>query len=1133
MKKKCIDACGIYGHIRKFLFVMKLTALLFFMGLMTLSASTYSQAKKISLDLANVSVLEVFNQIESQSDFVFIYKNEAIDLNQKVNLKVENSTVDKILKIILQQSGATFQIVDKQIIITPNHSIASSGSSGQNIELNLPEPQKKEISGTVKDSKGAALPGTSVSVKGTTIGGITDANGSFRLSVPMDAKTLVFSFIGMVSQEKSIEKSSFFNIILAEQNFDVGEVVVTALGIEKSKKSLTYSTQQVNMDELTTNKDLNLGNALTSKVAGVSVTSSSGASGVSGDALIVIRGNRSITNGNQPLIVIDGIPMSTGGGGLSGINTDDVQSMNVLKGPAASALYGSAANNGVIVVTTKKGKKGDAKVEFNSSSMFDLPYLYPKFQNQYAQGADGKYNNTTEYLSWGPKMTGQTVTNWTGEDIQLNPQPNNIKDFFRTGYNLVNTFSYSVGTDKMNAYFSYTNTLAQGILSDNKMQRHNVNFRLDGELLKNLKMDFKITYHNKEVDDQPVTGDDLFSPMFNLIKMPRSIRTVDIKKYSYIDAAGSMQQNSWHPTSTNNVNPYWSMYGYENPSSGNSVNSLISLRYDFASWLYLQVRGSLSSSNADYEQKTYWDTPYIFAGHGNYVTQFAKGRAYDSDFLLAFNKKIGEKFNLGLNVGAEINDSKSRNQKSEAQGLNTENKFSLAYAEKPITSDGESRIQKQSVYGMGQLSYHDYLYLDVTARNDWSSTLPSPYDYFYPSVGLTGVVSDMVKLPDFVTFAKLRGSYAEVGNDAGWAQTLQTYRAEAKGPAGIIYPSSTRMPVNLIPEKSKSWEAGADLRFLKNRLSLDLTWYKSNTYNQLVKIASVATSGYSTAWKNCGNVQNTGVELMLSATPIEKPGFSWDLNLNFTKNKNKVIELDKNLEAYEISSPNLSIGETWIQKGRPYGEVYTRGFIRNANGQVVVDASGMPKIDATENPTPSLYLGNFNYDWTSSITNSFHYKNWFMSFLIDLNYGGVRGSSTDAMMLMCGTSKASLVGREDGILIDGVFADGTKNNIKINAEAYYRNVGGRISNGCGELFSHEATNSRLRELSVGYTIPLKSNVVKALKVSATGRNLFYIYNGCEWFDPDVSYDITKNGQGSESAFLPGARTFGFNIKLTL
>ena len=1113
------------GNLKKILLVMKLCIIILFISLVTASAKTsYSQSTKFSLNLENVTVKELFEKIESSSEFIFVYYDDIINVNEEVSVKTDNQSVEEVLAEAFKSSGNTFKVFDRQIVIAKKESTPAEMEA-----LLTQQPQKKELKGTVTDTKGLPLPGVSIVVKGTTVGITTDAGGNFNLMVPTDSKTLVFSFVGMITQEVVIGDRRDFSVMLSENKLALDEVVVTALGIVKSKKSLTYSTQEVNMDELTTNKDINLGNALASKVAGVSVTNSSGASGVSGDALIIIRGNRSITNGNQPLIVVDGIPYSTGGGGLSGINPDDVQSMNVLKGPTASALYGSAANNGVIVVTTKKGKKGTSQVEFNSSSMFDFPYLYPEFQNEYAQGATGIYNPTTEYLSWGPKMTGQAVTDWTGKQTTLTPQKNNVKDFFRTGYNLVNTFSYSFGNEKINTYFSYTNTSAQGTLADNQMQRNNINLRLDAELIKNLKIDFKITYHSQDVKDQPVVGDDLFSPMFNLAKMPRSIRTQDIKQSSYIDETGSRQQNSWFPASTNNVNPYWSMDGYENPSSGNSLNSFVSLRYDFASWLYLQARGGLSSGNSAYEKKTYWDTPYIFAGHGNYITEYSRGRTYNSDILLSFTKKLPKDFTLGLNLGAEIRDSKSTSLKSEAQGLNTENKFSLAFAEKPITSNGESRIQKQSVYGTGQLSFRNYLFLDVTARNDWSSTLPAPFDYFYPSVGLTGIVSDMIKLPDYISFLKLRGSYAEVGNDAGWAQTLQTFKGEAVGPAGIIYPQSIRMAVNLIPEKSKSWEAGAELKLFKNRLSVDFTWYKSNTYNQLVKIASVPSSGFSEAWMNCGNIENKGIELMVNATPIKQTNFSWNVNLNFAKNKNKVIKLSDNLHRYEINAPNLSIGETWIIEGKPYGEVLTRGFIRNSKGEVVVDAQGKPKIESEA----SLYLGNFNYDWTSGITNSFQYKNWNMSFLIDLNYGGVRGSSTEAMMLMCGTSKASLVGRETGIIVDGVFENGTKNNIKINAEDYYRNVGGRISNGCGELFSHDATNSRLRELSVGYTFPLKSDVVKSLRLSATGRNLFYIYNDCGWFDPDVSYDITRNGQGAESAFLPGVRTLGFNIKLTL
>ncbi len=1105
-----------FPHLKKLLLVMKLTIgviiLFVFQATAAISQNTVS-----SIHANNMALDRFFSEIEKQTSVKFLYRYDNI-AGKQVSVDVDNVSVENLLDIALRGQGLSYSKKSNNLIVI------SSLESNQ---------QSKKISGTVTDEAGLPLPGVTILIKGTTSGTVTDMDGKFSMNIPGSQSVFVFSFVGYTPQEISVGAQSNYNIVMKEEEHAIDEVVVTALGIVRSKKTLTYATQEVNVNELSTNKDINLGNALAGKIAGVNVTASSGASGVSGDALVIIRGNRSITNGNQPLIVVDGIPYSTGGGGLSGINTDDVQSINVLKGPSASALYGSAANNGVIVVTTKKGQKGKAQVEFNSSSNFDVPYLYPEFQNEYAQGAGGNYSPTMETSSWGPKMTGQTVTSWTGEQVKLTPQPDNVKDLFRTGYNLVNSFSYIVGDEKLNAYFSYTNTSAQGVLEDNKMQRHNLNLRLGAEIIKNLKMDFKVTYHNREVKDMPVVGDDLFSPMFNLIKMPRSIRTADIEDAYYFDEAGSRQQLSWCPESTTNVNPYWSMAGYENPSSSNSINSFLSLRYDFTDWLYLQVRGGLSSGSSDWEKKTYWDTPYINAGYGNYETEFSKGRTYNGDVLLSFNKKISKDFNLNINLGAEIRDNKGRNLKSEAGGLGTENKFALAFARYLKSEDGESHTQKQSVYGMGQLSFRECLFLDVTARNDWSSTLPAPYDYFYPSVGLTGIISDMIELPEFFTFAKLRGSYAEVGNDAGWAQTLQTYGANAIGPAGQVHPEGTRVAVNLIPEKSKSWEAGTDLRFFDGRLSLDFTWYKSNTYNQLVNITSVSTSGYKNAWKNCGNIQNKGIELMVGATPVKQDEFSWNVSLNFAKNKNKVVELSDNLKHYEIDSPNLAIGETWIIEGKPYGEMYTKGFLRNDKGQVIVDALGMPKIDATQDPTASLYLGNFNYDWTSGVTNSFEYKNWNMSFLIDLNYGGVRGSSTEAMMLVCGTSKASLAGREDGILIDGVFEDGTPNNIRIGAEEYYRNVGGRISNGCGELFNHEATNSRLRELSIGYDFRLRSNIVKSLRLSATGRNLFYIYNGCEWFDPDVSYDITRNGQGAESAFLPGTRTFGFNIKLTL
>jgi len=1134
MKKKRMDDPFVRKGLKQILRKMKLTMLFTFFLVLTSWGTTLSQTVKLSFELRDVPVQQLIKEIEDQTEFYFLYQDDVFGNDQTVTILAKETSVESILQQMAEQASVQFRIIDRQIVLLPP---GVTDLPEEVVNLIEQQPQRRDVSGVITDNKNLPLPGVAIIVKGTTIGTVTDSQGKFRLSIPSDAQTLSVTFVGMKPQELTIAGKSVFSITMEETTFGVDEVVVTALGIEKSKKSLAYSTQSVDMDGLTTIKDVSLGNTLSGKIAGVSVTASTGTSGVSGDPRIIIRGDRSINGNNQPLIVIDGIPSSSTGGGLSGINPDDVQSMNILKGPSASALYGSSANNGVIVITTRKGTSGQAKVEVNSVTTFDLPYLYPEFQNEYGQGMNGLFLPNSDVYSWGPKMQGQTVTDWTGKETTLDPQPNNVKDFFQTGTNFTNSVSYSAGNEKSTSYFSYSNTTAQGMLADNKMQRHNLNMRLTSEILKNLNVDFKITWFRQLVKDKPTTGDDLFSPMHQLIRMPRSIRNADISDYSYYTAAGDYKQRTWIPASTNVINPYWSMYGYENPSTSNNVSSMLSLKYNFASWLYLQLRGVMSASTGDWEKMHYWDTQYINSGKGGYETYFGRSQLMNGDLLLVFDKEINKDFRVNVNLGAEIRDSQGRSMTSKTGELSAENKFALSYGVTLTTTDAESRVQKQAVYGMAQIAFKNYLYLDVTARNDWSSTLPAPYAYFYPSYGLTGIISDMVKLPDEISFVKVRGSYAEVGNDAGFAQIFQTYSRAANGPAGMVYPSGTKVPVNLIPEKTKSWEAGTELRFFENRLAVDFTYYHSNTYNQLITITSPSTSGFGSGRINCGNIENKGVEIMVSGTPVKTHDITWDVDLNFASNKNKVIELSKTLSRYQISSPNLSIGETWAIVGQPYGDIYTKGFVRNEAGDVIVDSKGMPKVDSKAN----LYLGNFNYDWRGGLTNNIKYKNWNLSFLIDLNYGGVRQSATEAMMMACGTSMESLEGRETGIIFDGVqetvAGDGTKtyteNTINISAQSYAMLVGGRISFGAGEPYNRTATNSRLRELAIGYTIPIKSSLIKSLRVSATGRNLFYIYNGCGWFDPDLTYDVDRNGQGAESAFLPGSRTLGFNIKMTL
>lgn len=1114
-----------FSLTEKICLIMKLTFLLTIICVLQATA-VISQNMVANIHIKNAPLEQFFSEIEQQTSIKFLYRYENIE-GKIVSVNMENASVDKLLDAILPETGLIYSHMKNNLIVI----------SAAN--------QQKTVTGLVVDEKGAPLYGVNVVIKGTAKGTTTDFNGKYSLSVPNEQTILQFSFIGFVMQEITVGEKSAINITLLEDTKSIEEVVVTALGIEKSKRSLSYTTEQVEVESLTTVRDPSLATSISGKVAGVSISNSSGASGVGGSSRIIIRGNRSISGGNQPLIVVDGVPYSNSKGvissssgtrevdsfdGFSNINGDDVQSINILKGPAAAALYGSAANNGVIIVTTKKGKLGSPQVEFNSITTVDLPYLYPDLQNEYAQGAGGIYNSTIEIQSWGPKMTGQTVTNWTGEETKLTPQPNNVKDFYENGYNLTNTLSYSTGSEKSTTYFSYSNTTAKGVLKTDKLQRHNFNLRLSAELIPKLKLDFKMTYFRQEMENRPASGDDYFSPMQSLLRMPRSMRTQDIENFEYYTAEGSLKQNMWVPGGTDKVlNPYWAMYRRVAPTSRDRVTTFASLRYDITDWLWAQGRVSLDAIHDDGEEKIYWDASYINDGTGNYFTAFSKGKNVTSDFMLNFHKDLDNGLGFSAMAGAEIKDSKARSQTATTNGLTVENKFALNYGKSNTTTDGESRTQIQSVFGTAQVSYKSMLYLDFTARNDWNSTLPAPYDYFYPSAGITGILSDIFEMPDFISFAKVRASYAEVGSGAGFASIFQTYGRNTDGPIGQITTSGSKVAEKLIPERSKSWEAGTELKLFKNRLGIDFTWYKSNTINQLINVKAPPTSGYTSTQINCGDIQNTGVEIMISATPVENAIFSWDTYLTFSKNKNELKELYKGVDEYVLSGANLALGESRVEVGHPYGEIYSRGFRRDDQGRIIVASTGLPMITADAD----TYLGNFNYDWQSGLSNTLRYKNWHMNFLIDLNYGGVRQSATESMLAATGGGKATLYGR-DGFVFDGVKEDGSVNDIQINAEAYWTVVGGRSSNnGPVELFNHEATNSRLRELSIGYKIPVRSSIVRSLVISAVGRNLFYFYNGCDWFDPDVTYDTGVNGQGAENSFHPGSRTLGFNIKLSM
>ena len=1122
MKKKWLMGSQDPGALKKIGLTMRLTFILIIGLGITVNAKSYSQTTRLDIQMNNQTIRDVIEYVEENSEFVFLYKNEDFNVDKKLNLRMKDATIYQILDKVLEGEDVVYDVYERQIVIR---------KTGKTVNA-FGYQEDKKVTGVVSDKSGEPLPGVTVIVSGTSIGTTTDANGVFSLSVPADAKNLQFSFVGLKTQEVPIEGKTTFSVVMEDSAIGIDEVVVTALGIEKTKRSLTYATQKVDMDNLATITKGDVAASLAGKVAGIAVMT-----GANGGSRIIIRGERSINGGNTPLVIMDGVPSNDGFG-----DVDNIESINVLKGPSAAALYGSAAADGVVIITTKKGKKGTPQIEVNSQTLFGIPYLYPDIQNVYGQGDDGSYVSSSALSSWGPKMEGQTVTNWTGEEIKLLPQENNIKDLFRTSYSLNNSFSYSTGNEKSTAYFSYKNSTNQGLIPVNTSTKHRVNMRMNTELIKNLKLDAVLTWVHSNTKNKPEVGDDLFSPMWQLVKMPRSIRTQDIEDAYYYDSSGSMKQLTWAPEVTSNINPYWAMKGREATNISNNINAVASLRYDINEWFYVQARGRMAFNNGNDDYRYYWDTQYISSGLGKYELDYSKSQKLSADILLGFDKDLTEDWHLSANLGAEIRDNQSSGIDSETGdgGLVIENKFYLGNGSTVSTTNSSSHTQTQGVYGTAQIAFRNYLFLDVTAREDWDSTLPSPYSYFYPSVGLTGVISDIISLPDVFSYLKVRGSYAEVGDGADFAKIFQTYTRDLNGTQGLVKPSTTKVASQLIPEQTKSWEAGAELRVFEDRLGLDFTWYKSNTYNQLVKVTSAPSSGYSAAYINCGNIQNNGIEIMLNAVPVQTSSLKWDLTLNFSRNWSEVIELTESLDHIELSSPNLSMGTNYIIEGRPYGEILAKGFERTDEGRVIVDELGMPKV-TSDDYEEAVDIGNFNYDFRSGLTSSIQYKNWNLYFLVDLNYGGVRQSATEAQMLLSGTSKATLYGR-DGFVFDGVQevtdSEGnvtgyTENDIEIDAETYGKSMGGRASSGCGELFTHKATNSRLRELSIGYKIPLRSSLIKDLTVSAVGRNLFYIYNACGWFDPDVSYNLDRNGQGSESAFLPGTRSIGLNIKLTL
>ncbi len=983
------------------------------------------------------------------------------------------------------------------------------------------------IKGTVKDAKGLALIGVSVSIKGTHSGTQTDVNGNFSIQANI-GDVLVFTYIGYVKTEVPIANATPLNVILAADASQLNEVVVTALGVKRSEKSLVYANQVVGGAELNSVKNDNLMNSLNGKVAGMDISPSS--SGVGGSVKVILRGSKNAFGTNQPLYVIDGVaitnssnangqPNSTyggspdGGDGISNLNPDDIESITVLEGAAAAALYGSQAANGVVLITTKKGKAGKAEVNFSSSYTNDQISYKPQFQNEYGETPNGNQ-------SWGPKLSTPSAFD-------------NLSQFFVNGNNVTNAVNLSSGTEMAQTYFSYANTSANGVQPMNDLHRNNFTFRETGHFLNNkLTVDVNTNYINQKVTNTP--GEGLyFNTLTGLYLFPVGVDITPYKtNYGIPQPArnGLLTQN-WIANEDVQQNPWWILNKNPNYSTRNRMLINSSVKYDVADWLSIQARGNVDRVDDIWEQDLYAGTnPVLSVANGQYSrSQQTLTQTY-GDLIANFKVPMKSLFKIDGLVGASITDDNTVGTNyGPGLGLSIPNVFIQQNVLTATTSNVSTlpadHNQIQSIFGSLNLSYHDWAYLTVTGRNDWSSNLAftSNESYFYPSVGLSFIVNEMVKLPDFVTYAKIRGSYAEVATPVPQYITNPINYAAS---GGSVTFNSVQPNPELKPTNTKSYEAGADLRLFDNRFSVNFTWYKSNSYNQFIQYTPAASTGYSVGYLNAGNIQNTGIELKLGYDVVKGKQFNWNTAINYSNNKNTIVELNPSAPTslITLTGAGANAYESVLAKGGSFDDIYGVKFERNAAGQIMLNSSDAPINDGNfvkvGNPDPKFQMG-----WN----NAFNYNRFSLEFLIDGKFGGQVLSMTQMMMDSYGTSLTSGQARDaGGVTVNAVDPSG-KAVTKVDAYTWYSAIGGR--SGIAEPYMYSATVVRLRSASLGYNFPVTNSVVKNVRVSLIGYNLAYFYKKAP-FDPEITMSTGTGLSGVDVFNQPTTRRLGASLNVT-
>jgi TonB-linked SusC/RagA family outer membrane protein len=997
--------------------------------------------------------------------------------------------------------------------------------------------QQKQVRGVVRDKNGNPIPGVNVMVKNSNVGTATGQDGKFVISVKSPSDILIFRFIGFLTQEVAAGDQSSIDITLLEDVANINEVVVTALGIRKEARSNGYAVSKVQGADMTKAREISVANALEGRVAGVNSTPPS--TGPGGSSRVTIRGNSSLSGVNQPLYVVNGIPMNNAnlgaagkwggtdlGDGISSINPDDIEDMTILKGAAASALYGQRGVNGVILITTKSGKAGQLQVDFNSNVTIDKVNDFLEFQDVYGQGIKGvkptdKQSALASGLSsWGSRLDGSSTTLFDGVAHPYSKQGNHIKDFYKTGSTFSNTLSVAGGSDKTTYRIAVGDLRSKGVYPNTEYIRNNVNIDLNYKLSDKFSGQTNVIYAKEITNNRSNLSDAPGNGNYGIAFLPANVDAAYLAPGYDAQFRETVYSNDIFST-----NPFFAAYRFMNNTKKDRVLGVTSLRYSPLPWLFIQAR----VANDYFGFNATSITPTGTAYRPNGSLDMERNRQFNEtnvDALLGINKAITSKLNLTINAGANLL------KKTDKVNDVTASNFAFPFVYNPATASTKNSTiiqynkEVQSVYGSLELAWNSTLYLTVTDRNDWSSTLPKKNNsYNYPSVSASYIFSESVKT-SWLSFGKLRAGYAQVGGDAEEYKTALYYSTLGNSINGVpLGEIDNKIPnKELKPLKVKEIEVGAEVKLLNNRVFADFSWYNKQASNNIVTATVSSGSGYTSALVNVGKLENKGVEVMVGGTPVKSGRFNWTTTFNFAYNENKVVQLAEGQASMLVEGGESRTEDGFINHvvGLPYSQIMVYDFKRNAKGELVVDASGVPqRTDAL------IAKGTGVAPYTGGWSNEISYGKFHLNFLIDFKAGGKIYSGTNANAYSYGLHKETLPGREGGVVVTGVTETGEARTTTVVADDYYSRLAS-----ISALHVYKSDFIKFRSLSLTYDFDKKAlhNTLKGISVSLVGRNLFYFKRSTPNIDPESNYSAS-NAQGLEYAGLPTTRSFGVNLNV--